>query len=207
MTEPFDEYGDRLRRALHAEADAVVPSPEGLDQIRTKISKRREQRLWFALPWLRPVMAVAAALFIAVAAVSTTPAIRNFVQTGHLSPDHGNDQAADSHASSDDSRYPGSPHHNPGAGHATSMPSGTTTGNAGQSGTCASMPPPTPTGPTIQKQTITKPAPTCHPPTPPATNPANGHTTPPTSPNPPTSPPPIDKPTSPPTGQNGQASP
>jgi hypothetical protein len=32
--DPFDTYGDALRRALHAEADAVVPAPDGLDRIR-----------------------------------------------------------------------------------------------------------------------------------------------------------------------------
>jgi hypothetical protein len=89
MTEPFDEYGDRLRRALHAEADAVTPSPEGLEQIRTKINKRRERHLglWFAAPWLRPLAAVAAAIIVCVIAVSATPALKNFVQTGHFSPD------------------------------------------------------------------------------------------------------------------------
>jgi hypothetical protein len=89
MTEPFDEYGDRLRGALHAEADAVTPSPEGLERIRSKINKRRERRLgpWFAVPWMRPLAAVAAAIFVTVIAVSATPALKNFVQTGHFSPD------------------------------------------------------------------------------------------------------------------------
>jgi hypothetical protein len=89
MTEPFDEYGDRLRRALHAEADAVTPSPEGLERIRTKINKRRERHLglWFPSPWLRPIAAVAAAIIVSIIAVSATPALKNFVQTGHFSPD------------------------------------------------------------------------------------------------------------------------
>jgi hypothetical protein len=89
MTEPFDEYGERLRRVLHTEADAVAPSPEGLERIRTKINKRRDRRLglWYAAPWLRPLAAVGAAVFICLVAVSATPAFKNFVQTGHFSPD------------------------------------------------------------------------------------------------------------------------
>jgi hypothetical protein len=95
MTQPFDdEYGERLRRALHAEAEAVTPSAEGLERIRSKISTRRERRwsfLSYTAPWLRPFAAVAAALAVCVAAVSVTPALANFVQTGHFSPDSGSD--------------------------------------------------------------------------------------------------------------------
>jgi hypothetical protein len=89
MTEPFDEYGERLRRVLHTKADAVAPSPEGLERIRTKINERRDRRLglWYAVPWLRPLAAVGAAVFICLVAVSATPALKNFVQTGHFSPD------------------------------------------------------------------------------------------------------------------------
>ncbi|MEV5751893.1 hypothetical protein AB0L00_29090 [Actinoallomurus sp. NPDC052308] len=88
MTEPFDEYGERLRRVLHAEAEAVTPSPEGLEQIRGKIAKKQERRFgaWFTIPWLRPLAAVAAAVVITGVAVSTTPALKTFVQTGHFSP-------------------------------------------------------------------------------------------------------------------------
>ncbi|MFL6051780.1 MAG: hypothetical protein ACJ72W_02515 [Actinoallomurus sp.] len=89
MTEPFDEYGERLRRVLHAEAEAVTPSPEGLAQIRGKITTRRERRfgVWFMMPWLRPLAAVAAAIVIAGVAVSATPALKTFVQTGRFSPE------------------------------------------------------------------------------------------------------------------------
>ena len=93
MTQPFDdEYGDRLRRALHAEAEAVTPSAEGLELIRTKINKRHERRFGFlsySAPWLRPLAAVSAALSVCFVAVSVTPALANFVQTGHFSPDSG----------------------------------------------------------------------------------------------------------------------
>jgi hypothetical protein len=89
MTEPFDEYGERLRRVLHAEAEAVTPSPEGLELIRGKIAKKQERRFgaWFTSPWLRPLAAVAAAVVIAGVAVSATPALKTFVQTGHFSPE------------------------------------------------------------------------------------------------------------------------
>ncbi|MCO5992456.1 hypothetical protein [Actinoallomurus rhizosphaericola] len=91
MTEPFDEYGERLRRVLHAEAEAVTPSPEGLSQIRGKIAEKQERRFgaWFTIPWLRPLAAVAAAIVIAGIAVSATPALKTFVQTGRFSPDNG----------------------------------------------------------------------------------------------------------------------
>ncbi len=92
MTQPFDdEHGERLRRALHAEAEAVTPSAEGLELIRSKINQRHERRLGFSLslPWLRPLAAAAAAIVVCVIAVSATPALKNFVQTGHFSPDAG----------------------------------------------------------------------------------------------------------------------
>jgi hypothetical protein len=93
MTQPFDdEYGERLRRALHAEAEAVTPSAEGLERIRTKINQRHERRAgWisYSAPWLRPLAAVTAALAVCLVAVSVTPALANFVQTGHFSPDSG----------------------------------------------------------------------------------------------------------------------
>lgn len=91
MTEPFDEYGDRLRRVLHAEAEAHVPSPEGLENIRARIDKQRERRLWYIRPWLRPLAAVSAAIVLSVVAVPATAAFKNFVQTGHFSPYGGHD--------------------------------------------------------------------------------------------------------------------
>ena len=103
MTQPFnDEYGDRLRRALHAEAEAVTPSAEGLERIRHKITRRHERRLGYlsySAPWLRPLAAVTAALMVCVVAVSVTPALANFVQTGHFSPDSGSGSGRDAHNS------------------------------------------------------------------------------------------------------------
>jgi hypothetical protein len=92
MTQPFDdEYGDRLRRALHAEAEAVTPSAEGLERIRSKINDKHERRFGFFLsaPWMRPLVALTAAVFVCGAAVSATPALKNFVQTGHFSDGSG----------------------------------------------------------------------------------------------------------------------
>lgn len=85
MTEPFDEYDDRLRLVLNAEADAVVPSAEGLEKIRARIDESRERRLWYVRPWLRPLAALSAAIVMAVIAVPATDVFKNFVQTGHLS--------------------------------------------------------------------------------------------------------------------------
>src|SRR4051812_39227739 len=114
MTQPFDdEHGEILRRALHAEAEAVTPSPEGLERIRSKINTRHERRwgfLSYSTPWLRPFAAVAAALAVCVVAVSVTPALANFVQTGHFSPDAG---SSDGNSSSKD-----------GHSHGGSMPRG-----------------------------------------------------------------------------------
>jgi hypothetical protein len=107
MTQPFDdEHGERLRRALHAEAEAVTPSPEGLERIRSKINQRHERRLGFAYaaPWLRPFAAVAAALAVCLVAVSVTPALATFVQTGHFSPDSGSDGGK---STSNDGRHTG----------------------------------------------------------------------------------------------------
>jgi hypothetical protein len=102
MTQPFDdEYGDRLRRALHAEAEAVTPSPEGLERIRSKINDKHERRFGFSLsaPWMRPLVALTAAVFVCGAAVSATPALKNFVQTGHFSDDSGsNDRGSTSNS-------------------------------------------------------------------------------------------------------------
>jgi hypothetical protein len=42
--DPLDTHGDALRQALHAEADAVVPAPDGLDRIRVRVTRRRWYR-------------------------------------------------------------------------------------------------------------------------------------------------------------------
>lgn len=54
MTEPEAEYGDRLRRALHAAADGVVPSGDGLERIRHRIAQEQSRdSLSLLLGWLK----------------------------------------------------------------------------------------------------------------------------------------------------------
>ncbi|TDC00275.1 hypothetical protein E1267_35075, partial [Nonomuraea longispora] len=73
MTQPPDEYGDALRRALRAEADAVVPSPEGLEIIRARIERRGVRNLF----WWRAGAAAASALLVAGTIVMTVPGLRS----------------------------------------------------------------------------------------------------------------------------------
>ena len=40
MTDPQAEHGERLRRALHAAAAGVVPSGDGLEPIRARITQQ-----------------------------------------------------------------------------------------------------------------------------------------------------------------------
>jgi hypothetical protein len=56
MTEPEAEYGDRLRRALHAAADGVVPSGDGLERIRSRIAREpATDSLGLLVGWLRSI--------------------------------------------------------------------------------------------------------------------------------------------------------
>jgi hypothetical protein len=100
MTDPFDEYGEILRRALHAEADSVMPAPDGLERIRERINDPRHHRVsaggqgrsrrlgwaWFGQSWARPLLAVGAATFVAVLAVSAPPAIHGMTSAGDRGP-------------------------------------------------------------------------------------------------------------------------
>lgn len=82
MTDPFDEHAERLRRALHAEADAVMPSMDALDDIRTRIAQgHRPQRppVWMTVPWVRPLGAVAAAAAAAAIALAAPPMIGSII--------------------------------------------------------------------------------------------------------------------------------
>ncbi|MFV2171876.1 hypothetical protein ACFHW2_05430 [Actinomadura sp. LOL_016] len=86
-TDPHDEHGEILRRALNAEAESVIPSDDGLDRIRARIAteggRRRRPFGRFALTrlgpagltvgWARPVLAVAAAVAIAGFGVTAGP--------------------------------------------------------------------------------------------------------------------------------------
>ncbi|MFC4112942.1 hypothetical protein [Nonomuraea zeae] len=73
MTQPPDEYGDLLRRALRAEADAVVPSPEGLEIIRARIDRRGVRNLF----WWRAGAAAASAILVAGTIVMAVPQLRS----------------------------------------------------------------------------------------------------------------------------------
>ncbi|MEV0620844.1 hypothetical protein AB0I81_46490 [Nonomuraea sp. NPDC050404] len=75
MTQPPDEYGDLLRRALRTEADAVVPSPEGLEIIRARIERRGVRNLF----WWRAGAAAVSAVLVAGAIVMAVPELRSQV--------------------------------------------------------------------------------------------------------------------------------
>ena len=58
MTEPETEYGERLRRALRAAADGVVPSGDGLERIRSRIAHEPARDTFgLLLGWLRSLAA------------------------------------------------------------------------------------------------------------------------------------------------------
>ncbi|MGI8335352.1 hypothetical protein ACRYCC_35845 [Actinomadura scrupuli] len=98
MIDPFEEHGEILRRALHAEADSVMPAPDGLERIRERIADRRRgpvaapggswrlRRAWFGESWSRPVLAAGAAAFVALLAVSAPPAIHGITSAGDRGP-------------------------------------------------------------------------------------------------------------------------
>ncbi|MGW0806747.1 hypothetical protein [Nonomuraea sp. NPDC002799] len=73
MIQPPDEHGDLLRRALRAEADAVVPSPEGLEIIRARIDRRGVRNLF----WWRAGAAAVSALLVAGTIVMAVPELRS----------------------------------------------------------------------------------------------------------------------------------
>lgn len=75
---PDDEYGELLRRALRAEADSVVPSPDGLEIIRGRIEQRGLRGLRHLL-WRRVGAAAAGAVLVAGAVVMIVPGLRDQV--------------------------------------------------------------------------------------------------------------------------------
>lgn len=79
MTDSPDEYGELLRRALNAEANSVVPSPEGLEIIRARIEKRGLR----GLVWWRAGASVAGAVLVAATVVMMVPQLRHQV-TEHV---------------------------------------------------------------------------------------------------------------------------
>ncbi|MFD0899843.1 hypothetical protein [Actinomadura sediminis] len=93
-TDPHDEHGEVLRRALHAEAESVIPSDDGLDRIRARIAAESGRRHGFlgrfaparfgagglTVGWARPVLAVAAAVAIAGFGVTAGPQTIDLIQ-------------------------------------------------------------------------------------------------------------------------------
>lgn len=75
MTDSPDEYGELLRRALSAEANSVVPSPDGLEMIRGRIERRGLRRLM----WWRTGASVAGAVLVAATVVMVVPQFREQV--------------------------------------------------------------------------------------------------------------------------------
>jgi len=88
-TDPDDEHGEILRRALHAEADKVIPGADGLEKIRARIGERTARRFgwqWFTVNWARPAAAVAAAAAVMCLGVTAPQAIELIQSTAG---DHG----------------------------------------------------------------------------------------------------------------------
>lgn len=90
MTDRHDPHGEVLRRVLHAEADAVMPSPDGLAKIRAGIEARQRRRHTFgggpAATWIRPALAAAAAFVIAAIGISAPATIDRVTSAGDKSP-------------------------------------------------------------------------------------------------------------------------
>ncbi|MDP9861360.1 MULTISPECIES: hypothetical protein [Streptosporangium] len=75
MTESPDEYGELLRRVLSAEADSVVPSPDGLEIIRARVERRGLR----GLMWWRAGASIAGAVLVAATVVMVVPEFREQV--------------------------------------------------------------------------------------------------------------------------------
>ncbi|RFS85602.1 hypothetical protein D0T12_11330 [Actinomadura spongiicola] len=126
-TDPDDEHGEILRRALHAEAETVTPVGDGLERIRARIADGHGRRFGLGrfglarygvnfdrltVNWARPVLAVAAAMVIAGLGV-TAPQTIDLIQqsVGSNGPaDEGRDAAEGEHASTEgDPQFPAPP--------------------------------------------------------------------------------------------------
>lgn len=70
---PGDDFAEVLRRALHAEAESVMPAPDALDRIRARTAAKPR---WsgFLADWSKPLLAAAAAVVMGAAAFSGGPA-------------------------------------------------------------------------------------------------------------------------------------
>lgn len=74
--DPHDEYGERLRRVLRAEADSIVPSADGLELIRSRVEKRRLRRAFLSVWWLKPALAAFGAVAVAGSAAVAAPLLQ-----------------------------------------------------------------------------------------------------------------------------------
>ncbi|MGI5203116.1 hypothetical protein ACQEU6_16265 [Spirillospora sp. CA-108201] len=206
-TDPHDEHGEILRRALHAEADSVNPAGDGLERIRARVADGRRRRFGlgrlgparfgfdrFTVNWARPLLAVAAAVLIAglgVTAPQTIDLIQQSVGNSSQSGDGGDDNAGDRTGPGIDPQFP-----------VPSSPGGSTSGEPSTSET-----PSTSSSPGLSSCRIPSPGAsaagataTSAPPTTPCPSETPTHA-PPTTPAPPTSttPEPPTKPTEQPT--------
>lgn len=85
-TDPNEEYGEILRRVLRAEADSVVPTPDGLERIRAGVDERTQRRFgwaWFTTGWQRPAVAIGAAAAVLALGVSAPHTIDRFTSAGN----------------------------------------------------------------------------------------------------------------------------
>lgn len=157
-TDPYDEHGEILRRALQAEAESVIPSDDGLERIRARIADGAGRRSGlgrfglgrfafdrFTVGWARPVLAVAAAVAIAGLGV-TAPQTIDLIQqsVGSKGPSEG----GQGHVAGDQSATGGGPERpdpsasdGTAAGTATASETPSSTSSPGLS-SCSIQPPP-----------------------------------------------------------------
>ncbi|NKZ05015.1 hypothetical protein [Actinomadura latina] len=212
-TDPHDEHGEILRRALHAEADSVNPAGDGLERIRARIADGQSRRFGlgllfgharfgvdrFTVGWARPVLAVAAAVLIAALGV-TAPQTMNLIQqtVGNNGPAGGGQNSTDGDRTDPQGnpQFPGPS--SPGAGASGSQSASSTAGPSSTPGlsSCripqpgaASASPGTTTTPSAATTPCPSETPTTSPVTPAPTTPTA----------PPTSAKPTDTPTQTPT--------
>ncbi|MGP4027753.1 hypothetical protein [Actinomadura sp. 3N407] len=126
-TDPHDEHGEILRRALNAEADSVNPAGDGLERIRARIADGSGRRFGlgrfgparfgfgfdrFTVGWARPVLAVAAAVAVAglgVTAPQTIDLIQQSVGSNGPSGEGKNTTAGDHTGAQGNPEFPGPP--------------------------------------------------------------------------------------------------
>ncbi|GAA0584527.1 hypothetical protein [Actinomadura livida] len=165
-TDPHDEHGEILRRALHAEADTVNPAGDGLERIRARIADGSGRRFGLGrfgpgtfglgglgfdrltVGWARPVLAVAAAVAIAGLGV-TAPQTIDLIQqsVGSKGPsDDGHDHAAGSHtATGGEPQFPDPVTPGGSASGAPSSPETPSSSSSPGLSSCSIQPPGTPT--------------------------------------------------------------